>query len=160
MAYEIGPMTLPAAKAIARWTYAGEYAVYSFRPDQETLNELMSGAYFACTTRGKELVGYFCFGEAARIPTMEPDVYPDGPVDLGLGLRPDRCGRGEGAAFLRAGLVYARHAFGPQEMRLTVACFNRRAIALYTHAGFCPQRTVTHRLSNRPFSIMTRPTDP
>lgn len=160
MAYEIGPMTRPAAGQIARWTYEGEYAIYSFQPCQETLDELMSGAYVACTAPEDGLTGYFCFGQAARIPTVKPDVYPDGPVDLGLGLRPDRCGRGEGAAFLQAGLLYARRAYGPREMRLTVACFNRRAIALYTHAGFRPQRTVTHRLSNRPFLIMTRPADP
>ena len=71
--YQILPMTEEYAKQISHWTYEGEYSIYSFQPDEETLAELLDGSYFACTF-GQELVGYFCFGASATIPTVPGSV--------------------------------------------------------------------------------------
>ena len=95
--YQILPMTEEYAKQISHWTYEGEYSIYSFQPDEETLAELLDGSYFACTF-GQELVGYFCFGASATIPTVPGSVsLPQGDfLDFGLGMRPDLCGQGRG----------------------------------------------------------------
>lgn len=68
-------MTEEYAKQISRWTYEGEYSIYSFQPDEETLAELLDGSYFACTF-GQELVGYFCFGASATIPDCSGKCFP------------------------------------------------------------------------------------
>jgi len=63
-------MTAAHAERIAGWTYPGEYAVYSFARDEETVRELLDGSYFARLAGGGELTGYYCFGASARIPEM------------------------------------------------------------------------------------------
>ena len=111
------PMTKELAAEIAAWRYPGEYAVYDGREDD---SELLDGGAYALLNRRGELVGFYQFGQGARIPTAEPDPYPEGPLDVGLGLRPDLCGLGLGASFLRAGLDFAhcrRTRFSPQNIQ-------------------------------------------
>lgn len=154
--YHIQPMTIDHAYEISSWTYRGEYAVYSFRQDRETLAELTAGDYFSCTESNGRLIGYFCFGAAARIPTVETDAYPQGFLDIGLGLAPQLCGKGRGHAFLEAGMEHAESAFPPAVPRLTVAAFNRRAISVYRKLGFEISANLTHRTSLQPFYLMVR----
>lgn len=179
--YQMREMTLFYANEIANWKYADEYSLYSFRQDEETMDELMSGQYFACvkskctdassvhreSVRGglelfsgqsgkEELAGYFCFGKAAQIPVKEAEIYQDSFMDIGLGLRPDLCGRGLGEGFMRAGIAYANAVFHPPCLRLTVACFNKRAIRLYQRTGFKIVREITHKKTGRDFYLMQR----
>jgi ribosomal-protein-alanine N-acetyltransferase len=85
-----------------------------------------------------DLVGYFCFGEDARVAAgRRTGVYErEAALDVGLGMRPDLTGRGLGEEFLHASLRLARETYSPQAFRLTVATFNRRAIRVYEKAGF------------------------
>lgn len=151
----IAPMTAAHAEDIAGWTYPGEYAVYSFTRGEETLRELLCGSYFVRLSEGGELTGYFCFGASARIPAVEEGAYGADLLDVGLGMRPDLCGKGGGAAFLAEGLDFARSRFGAAKFRLTVAAFNRRAIRAYEKAGFAIERKITHRKSGAAFYVMT-----
>jgi len=65
-------------------------------------------------------------------------------VEIGLGLHPERTGRGLGGSFLAAGLGYARSRYAPTRFVLAVAAFNRRAITVYERAGFTAIRVYTH----------------
>ncbi|QKS48919.1 GNAT family N-acetyltransferase (plasmid) [Paenibacillus cellulosilyticus] len=59
-----------------------------------------------------------------------------GVTRLGLGLRPDQCGRGLGAAFARAVAEEARRRAPGDEIDLEVLTWNERAIRAYQKAGF------------------------
>ena len=98
----IVPMTHELAAQVAAWRYPAEYAVYNWQED-EPLDELLDGSSYGLLNRKGELVGFYQFGEHARIPTREPEPYGQGPLDVGLGLRPDLCGLGFGPSFLVAG---------------------------------------------------------
>lgn len=152
--YHIQPMTIEHARQISTWTYPGGYALYSFQPDRETLDELMGGEYFSCTEGDGSLAGYFCYGAAARIPAVEADAYPEGFLDIGLGMAPQLCGKGRGVDFLTAGMDYGRAAFPPASFRLTVAAFNERAISVYRKLEFCISSTLTHKISQDSFYLM------
>ena len=89
--------------------------------------------YFAVEDQAGELVGYFSF--------KRKDART---VQIGLGLRPEHTGRGLGAAFLQAGLDYARTRFQPEQFVLSVATFNKRAITVYERAGFTATRVFMH----------------
>jgi len=143
------------AAQIAGWTYKNEYAVYSFTQTGDTLDELMNGEYYARLEQG-ELIGYFCFGQSARIPTVEKDAYTDEALDMGLGMRPDLCGQGLGYAFVKSGLGFAQSRFACKQLRLTVAAFNLRAIRVYEKLGFRRTAEISHRLSHKPFLVMIR----
>lgn len=152
--YEIRPLSSGEAECLSKWTYEGEYAVYSFAPEKETITEFLSGAYYACLDASNDLIGFFCFGSAAQIPTTERNVYSPEKLDIGLGMKPSLCGQGLGLSFLRAGVEFARETLGAGELRLTVASFNQRAVRLYSRAGFQQTSTVTHRNSHKPFLVM------
>ena len=113
---------------------------------------MLSGSYFAARDEAGRLAGFFCFGGAATVPPLaalgaydEPPAETerrkpavDRTVDMGLGLHPDRTGRGLGQGFVALGMRHARAVFGPVDLRLTVASFNLRAIRAYERAGFEP----------------------
>lgn len=162
--YHIVPMSEKEANWIAEWKYPGIYSVYSMQNDPETIAELMNGEYYACMDGEGSLMGYFCAGQSARIPTQTPYADSHGDtsvhrVDIGLGMRPDLCGKGLGAGFMSAGMAYIRNQNPGCRLRLAVACFNRRAIALYEKLGFCIRETVTHALSGKEFFIMDEADD-
>ena len=149
----IKPMTKEYARQISRWKYDGVYSFYDH--DEDSITECMNGTYYACTGEDGELIGYFCYGKAAQIPTVEKNVYDDEYLDIGLGLRPDVCGKGLGYSFMNKGLDYAQQVFGTKHFRLSVAVFNERAIKLYKKVGFCTECEVTNSYSMKKFIIMT-----
>jgi ribosomal-protein-alanine N-acetyltransferase len=136
--FRFRPLTQADAEAIACWHYPEPYSFYDWAEDPDDLAELLDAesrgdAYFAAEDEAGELVGFFSFREReARTCT------------IGLGLRPDRTGRGLGGPFLEAGLAHARSHLAPERFVLSVATFNRRAIAVYERAGFVPVRRYMH----------------
>ena len=154
--YRIEQMTIENARVISTWKYPGEYAMYSFENDAETIRELMSGEYFSCINDADELVGYFCFGCAAQIPTAENDTADSGKIDIGLGLAPALCGHGYGKDFMQSGIDYAKMSRNAVALRLVVAKCNKRAIALYKSCGFVQTGEVRHRNSGAAFLVMQR----
>ena len=145
-------MTEEYARAISLWIYDDKYSFYDH--NESIIAEYMDGTHFACINADEELIGYFCFGTDARIPTKESDVYNEDILDIGLGLRPDLCGKGHGLLFLNSGLSYAHKRYGTNQFRLSVAAFNERAIKVYRKAGFFEKHEVTNSHFKNKFIIM------
>nr|WP_211656015.1 GNAT family N-acetyltransferase [Planococcus sp. MSAK28401] len=129
-------MTEERARAILSWRYPYPYDFYNGEATAESLQELMDGNYRVVTERG-ELFGFYCTGKGAQVPAgHESNAYADGPVDIGLGMKPEKTGAGRGAAFVDFLLSEINKRYPEQALRLTVAQFNARAIRLYERAGF------------------------
>ncbi len=107
------PMTAELAAEIAAWKYPGEYAVYN-REEGSSTDELLEGGSYALLNSARELIGFYQFGAGARIPAIEEDVYPEGPLDMGLGLRPDICGLGFGEPFVQCGISWPGRSLGSE----------------------------------------------
>ena len=138
MTFRIRTMTQADAEEIAAWHYPEPFSFYDWTADADDLAELLSPArrgdvYYSAEDAGGALVGFFGFKRTRP-----------GTVEIGLGLHPDRTGRGLGTAFLGAGLDYAREAFAPERFVLSVAAFNLRAITVYERTGFTVVRTYLH----------------
>ena len=125
------------AYAISRWRYDEPYSIYNENPT--SVDSLLQTHFYYHSVydeRG-DLVGYFCFGEDAKVRTgSRLGVYErESALDIGLGMRPDLTGHGLGEDFVRAGLRFAQETYSPPAFRLTVATFNLRAIRVYERAG-------------------------
>jgi len=152
MHINIVEMTEEYAKKISRWKYKGIYSFYDH--NDSNIAGYMDGTHFACVNVDRDLIGYFCYGSDARIPTVEENTYDDDFLDIGLGLRPDICGKGHGLSFFLKGINYAQMRYSTKNFRLSVAVFNERAIKLYTNAGFYVEQEVTNSYFQNKFLIM------
>ena len=135
--YVLRPITRSDAEEISGWRYPEPYSSYDGNPS--SVPGLLDPRYnyHAVFDSTGDLVGYFCFGADATIPEgRKRGLYGDDALDVGLGMRPDLTGGGRGLEFVRAGLRFAGEEFSPPAFRLTVAAFNRRAVAVYERAGF------------------------
>ena len=146
------PLSQEEAEVIAEWRYPEPYSFYDWSADVDDLRELLDPglrgeAYWAVKDDEDELVGHFSF------KPKEDDL------EVGLGLRPDLTGRGLGAAFLVAGLDFARGWFSPKRFTLAVATFNERAITVYERAGFARDRVYIHSTNGGEWEFleMSRP---
>ncbi|WP_231710683.1 hypothetical protein [Gracilibacillus suaedae] len=46
------------------------------------------------------LVGFFCIGKPAQVPAgFKVGAYQEGFVDIGIGMKPELTGRGNGSSF-------------------------------------------------------------
>ena len=149
---QVGCMTNEYAHLISQWKYDGIYSMYSNTDD--TADAFMNGDHFVCTDGLNNLVGYYCFGEDAQIPTYENNVYDDEFIDIGLGMNPHLCGNGLWLMFLKAGIEYACDFYKTTKFRLSVISFNERAIKVYKRYGFYPEREVRHLRSGEKFYVM------
>lgn len=123
-------MSQSSAEAIAdTWKYDGEYAFYDMTADPEDYAELICeetrnrSDYFEARLNGA-LAGYFC-----------AEASGEG-LEIGLGLRPDLCGKGMGKAFFSQILDFVAGRYACQTLILRVAAFNRRAMRVYRACGF------------------------
>jgi [ribosomal protein S18]-alanine N-acetyltransferase len=130
------PLTQADAEEIASWAYPWEYAFYDFSSDPDDLALLLDA-----DARGDTF--HAAVGEDGRLAGFFQAQAGAGRVELGLGLRPDLCGRGLGEGFTRAGIELVRRVHGHMPITLAVAAFNVRAITVYERCGFA--ETGRHR---------------
>lgn len=138
MELKIRPMDNISAQEISSWHYDGIYEYYDMDSSEESIDEFMNGSYYKAVDDDENLVGFYCFGTSAQIPSGNLyGAYDDKNfTDIGLGLRPDLCGKGLGYEFFIEGMKFACEKLSPKMFRLTVAAFNNRAVRLYESAGF------------------------
>lgn len=134
----INKMDEESAREISNWRYETPYSIYSMDGSVECVKELLDGSYYLVKDEKNEITGFYCFGQAAQVPAGNNyDAYVKKDfVDIGLGMRPDLCGKGKGYEFVSKEIEFAKALFNVVKLRLTVAGFNERAARVYEKAGF------------------------
>jgi len=131
-AFYLAPLTEVLAEELCRWRYEPPYDIYNWPswPDmlareEEFADPLIRAAqYRAVLTCAGELVGFV-------------QLFPlAGVTRLGLGLRPDLCGKGYGAQLARTAALAALRCNPGDEVDLEVRKDNVRARRAYEKAGF------------------------
>lgn len=157
MRFSIRSLTQADQRAIAGWRYAAPYDVYNGSDDV-----CPTDCYRALTDAEGVFSGTFCWGEEARVNSAQAvyDASP-GPMDFGIGLRPELAGHGAGIFASEAALTWLREAFHPTAFRLAVYAWNRRAQKVYARLGFVPLMTcgafLLMQRDERPWRDATRP---
>lgn len=154
MSFQEQAMTEERAQDILSWRYPYPYDFYNGEASDESLRELMDGSYRVVLEHG-ELFGFYCTGKGAQVPAGHAsNAYPGGPVDIGLGMKPEKTGAGRGAVFVDFLLSEIKERHPGQALRLTVAQFNTRAIHLYERAGFV--KTAAFKTDYATFQVMLK----
>ncbi|MEK5428424.1 GNAT family N-acetyltransferase [Cytobacillus sp. FSL R7-0680] len=112
------------------WQYDAPYDFYNMEEDEEDLvaflDEKERGEFVFSVKDEEELIAFLMIEQMGD------------SMDLGLGMRPDLTGQGKGATFLKAAMCFLRKNY--EQMTLSVATFNKRAIKLYKRVGFRTSR--------------------
>jgi len=136
---------------ILNWRYESPYDFYNNEVSEEGIREFLTYPYITIVDEHKNLIGFYCTGQAARVPKgHEFNVYQEAFLDIGLGMKPDLTGKGYGSEFLSFILAQIKE----DSLRLTVAKFNKRAIRLYEKFGF--KREYEFNNGSTEFIIMLR----
>ena len=127
---EIEPLSQQHALEIANaWHYEAPYDFYDMKNDLEDYEEIVSqearGDRYYQVLREEKLYGFFCLEQKG-----------ERTLELGLGMKPEHCGKGQGAAFLEEILDFVSGQFSVKKLALSVADFNQRAQQLYLNMGF------------------------
>ncbi|WP_058300924.1 GNAT family N-acetyltransferase [Gorillibacterium timonense] len=128
----IAPLAEEYAKELCLWRYEPPYAIYNWPSWTEMLaggtefadETIRQSQYRAVLDEEGELVGFIQF-----FPML-------GVTRLGLGLRPDLCGRGYGCSLAREAAQEALRRNPDNEIDLEVRIDNERAVRAYRKAGF------------------------
>ncbi|MFB4166942.1 GNAT family N-acetyltransferase [Virgibacillus sp. JSM 102003] len=147
MTYAFEIMTQEQAEDIAyNWHYDGIYSFYDMEADEEDLAEFLDSNKQNSTyvvTKDSAVVGFFSFNRIGN-----------NTIDIGLGMRPDLTGSGSGSEFIKAGMEFAKSNYSPDEITLSVATFNQRAIKVYRKIGFKDVETFMQDTNGSSFEFL------
>jgi len=138
--FKLVPMTERHAAAIASWRYPQPYERYNSEPWERLSVEGIGMAdpvirekQFRSVLRHGDLCGF-----AQWFPLYAEHTQDAAPsiIRLGVGLRPDLCGRGLGADFVAFIAEETAKQHPGAAIDLEVAADNLRAIRAYERAGF------------------------
>ena len=145
------------ARAIADWRYAAPYDFYNVKAG--AIDEAVQyfsdprNAFFSMTDEQGNLMGFCSFGPDGQVAGGD---YSQEALDIGLGLRPDVTGHGQGAWYAEAALDFARRTFAPRRFRVTIAEFNQRAQRVWQKLNFHPTQRFKRLHDGAPFLILIR----
>ncbi|MEB7783061.1 GNAT family N-acetyltransferase [Mammaliicoccus sciuri] len=127
--WEINTMKQDEAMEIADfWKYPAPYSFYNLTEDIEDYNEIINPEErqdkFFTIQEDDSLIGYFCL-------EMNRES-----VSLGLGMKPNLTGNGNGNKFLDYIINYIKNTYNVKKITLSVVDFNTRAFKVYIKSGF------------------------
>lgn len=152
------PMDAAGARTVLAWRYPPPYDLYHVEVGPGELHAAVSfltdpaNAYYRMDQVG-DLEAFCCYGLDAQV---EGGDYTADALDLGLGVRPDLTGRGQGALYAQAVVQYGMQAYAPTALRVTIAAFNQRAQRTWQKIGFTQRQEFLASASGLPFVVLTR----
>jgi RimJ/RimL family protein N-acetyltransferase len=160
MSFAFTRLTNADARSIVQWRYEPPYDVYNIDAGEiEVAVDFFAdpaNCYYSITDGSGELAAFCCFGRDAQVSGGD---YSAKALDIGLGVRPDLTGKGNGLQYVNAVLDFARRTFSPTAFRVTVAEFNKRAFRVWEKAGFRPMQTFQASQGGQFFVMMLRNSD-
>ncbi len=147
MNYAFEIMMQEQAEDIAyNWHYDGIYSFYDMEADEEDFAAFLDSNKRNSTyvvTKDSEVVGFFSFNRTEN-----------NTIDIGLGMRPNLTGSGNGSEFIKAGMGFAKSTYSPDKITLSVATFNQRAIKVYRKIGFKDVETFMQDTNGSSFEFL------
>lgn len=137
--YEKESMTEVYAREISNWNYEDLYSDYNL-PSYEEMKEKKYGI-----TNEENYKNYICFVDNGNLIAYSSMKEMETGVFLGIGIRPDSCGKGLGKYFLRTSVDEIKKRYLNRKIFLEVRSWNERAIKSYKTSGFKIIKTVVKK---------------
>ena len=128
-------MSESAVKDICSWRYLPPYNVYNCEYD-ETSRSLL---------KEENRKNYLCFWGNNTLNAYINIYSKNDMLFLGIGLSPEKCGKGLGKAYLLQGISEAKKRYPNKKIWVQVRSWNQRAIKCYESCGFKEQYIATAR---------------
>jgi len=156
--YRVQILTGEEAGQILSWRYEPPYDFYN--PPQHDSHEPLvreflkpDNGFHGIRDEQNRFVGFCSFGHDGRVFGGR---YDDAAMDIGLGMKPQFTNQGRGGEFFQAIVEHATDVLKAEQLRLTVADFNTRAIKTYMRCGFEAKDQFVDVLNSAPHTIMVR----
>ncbi|KRF03221.1 acetyltransferase [Paenibacillus sp. Soil766] len=136
--WRVVPLTESASQELCTWSYPAPYAIYNW-PSWATMLDNQS-EFADPRIRDEQYCGVV--DESGTLQGFVQFFPIVGVTRLGLGLRPDLCGKGVasrsglGKQFVQLLIAEAQHRNAEHEIDLEVLVWNERAIRTYQRVGF------------------------
>jgi RimJ/RimL family protein N-acetyltransferase len=157
MECDFQPLEKHHALAVLSWRYSPPYDFYNLEPAQHqaNLDNFLNpqNNFLAILNGDGELEGFCSFGSDGRV---RGGTYSDQALDIGMGIRPDLTGQGNGRRYAQAFISYATQHYSPSWLRVTIASFNQRAQRVWTSLGFELVETFVKTNSDQSFVVLVR----
>jgi len=160
MNLSIQPLTPEQIRAMLQWQYDGPYALYNMQTDDEAgqiafFSDPVNG-YFAIVNENGGLLVTCNYGADGRVPGGS---YDDSAIDVGISMRPDLTGKGNGRIYAKAVFNFARQQYPTLNLRVTIAEFNGRSQRVCEKHGFQVVQRFLRPSDQMPFVIMLLESD-
>lgn len=144
---------------ITSWRYDPPYDLYNLEhpPDADDIAYFLDfqNAFHIITDDNGTILAFCSFGADGQVPGGD---YSAPALDIGMGVRPDLTGQGNGVNFACAVSDFARQTYDPPALRVTIADFNRRARRVWEKTGFEFVTRFVAAASDREFVILSTST--
>ena len=136
MELTIRQVSIEQAREIAAWRYEPPFSLYDLLEEDCSLLWEPTNRYYSVLDHDRALLGYCCFGNEARVAGGSYNEQEPTVLDVGVGMHPDKIGKGLGNKFIDAVLQFGKVRFSPAKFRVTVAAFNQRSLKAFCKLGF------------------------
>lgn len=157
MSFTFRPLDENSARAILNWQYEPPYDMYNLASSdpEDILRYLLDpqNAFYSIYGQLGHLQAYCSFGPDGQVPGRD---YSTPALDIGLGIRPDLTGKGQGSKYVNAVIDFAQRTYIPDRLRVTIAAFNTRARRVWEGAGFQVVQRFQGQWINSDFVIMVK----
>lgn len=152
------PITADDVSTFTAWRYEPPYDIYNLPhpPQPDDFAEWLDPEIYChgMWNQTDELIAFCTFGLDGQVPGGD---YSTNALDIGMAVRPDHTGRGLGRSIAQSVIDFAQRTFDLPMLRVTIATFNQRAMAVWTGNDFEPKETFRSTTSNpREFQIFER----
>lgn len=124
---------------ISVWRYSPPYEIYNlyYPPSSKDVAYWLTPEFqvHAIKNTASQMVAFCSFGRDGQVPGGDYNIQA---LDIGMGVRPDLTGQGNGIFFAESVCSFARKAFHTRSLRVTVASKNVRALKVWSKVGFRP----------------------
>ena len=157
MSFTFRPLDENSATAILLWQYESPYDIYNMTsPDPEsTLQYLIDpqNTFYSIYSPDGDLEAFCSYGTDGQVTGGD---YRTPALDIGLGVRPDLTGQGKGSEYVGAVIDFAHKTYSPDQLRVTIAAFNSRAMRVWEKEGFQVVQNFRGGWTNMDFVVMTK----